>query len=146
MDWKTASVCIVALAIVIATAYYWFVIRKRQLESFEYNINREPSDSSESAKTAELFFYHADWCPHCVKATPEWEAVREEYEGKTVNGYVVKFKDVDCTTETEEVTKLVEKYNIEGYPTVKLIKDGSVIDYDAKVSKDNLVEFLNTML
>ena len=146
MDWKTASVCIVALAIVVAGAYYWFVIRKRQLESFEYNINREPSDSSESAKTAELMFFFAEWCPFCKKSEPEWKAVREEYEGKTVNGYVVKFKDVDCTSETEESEKMIDKYKIEGYPTVKLIKDGSVIEFDAKVSKDNLVEFLNTML
>ncbi len=146
IDWKTASVCIVALTIVIAGAYYWFVIRKRQLESFEYNINREPSDSSGSAKTAELMFFFAEWCPHCVKAKPEWKAVRDEYEGKTVNGYVVKFKEVDCTSETDESEKMVDKYKVEGYPTVKLIKDVSVIDFDAKVSKDNLIEFLNTML
>jgi thiol-disulfide isomerase/thioredoxin len=145
-NWKTTVVCIVALAIVLGFSYYWFVIRKRQLESFEYNINREPSDSSDSSKNAELMFFFADWCPHCKRSKPEWEEVRAEYEGKTVNGYTVKFKEIDCTSETEEVERMVEKYKIEGYPTLKLIKDGNVIEYDAKVSKDNMVEFLNTML
>jgi thiol-disulfide isomerase/thioredoxin len=146
MDWKMVAVCVSIVAIVVGAAYYWFVIRKKQLESFEYNINREPSDSSDSSKNAELMFFYADWCPHCGRAKPEWEEVRSEYEGKTINGYVVKFKEIDCTNETEESERLIEKYKIEGYPTLKLIKDGSVIEFDAKVSKENMVEFLNTML
>ena len=91
-------------------------------------------------------YFFTDWCPWCQKSMPEWEEVRSEYEGKTVNGYVVKFKEINCTNETEETERLIEKYKIEGYPTLKLIKDGSVIEFDAKVSKDNMVEFLNTML
>jgi thiol-disulfide isomerase/thioredoxin len=146
MDWKTILACVAILSIVLGLGYYWFVIRNRQLESFEYNINREPSDSSDSSKNAELLFFFADWCPHCNRSKPEWEEVRTEYEGKTINGHVVKFKEIDCTNETEDTERLIDKYKIEGYPTLKLIKDGSVIDFDAKVSKDNMVEFLNTML
>ena len=41
---------------------------------------------------------------------------------------------------------LMDKYNIEGYPTIKLLKDGQVIEYDAKPSKDTLNQFLNTVL
>ena len=145
-NWKMITAGALTLAIVSGFLYYWFVIRKKQLESFEYNINREPSDTSNSSKNAELMFFYADWCPHCGRAKPEWEEVRNEYEGKTINGYVVKFKEINCTNETEETERLIEKYKIEGYPTLKLLKDGNVIEFDAKVSKDNMVEFLNTML
>jgi len=40
----------------------------------------------------------------------------------------------------------MNKYSIEGYPTIKLLKDGQVIEYDAKPSKANLSQFLNTVL
>ena len=146
MDWKTALIGLVTTVLVAGAIYYWFVIRKKQLESFEYNINREPSDSSDSSKNAELLFFFAEWCPACQKSKPEWEEMRTEYEGKTINGYVIKFKEIDCTNETEETERLMDKYKIEGYPTLKLIKDGSVIEFDAKVSKENMAEFLNTML
>jgi thiol-disulfide isomerase/thioredoxin len=146
LDWKTASIGLVITALVVGVTYYWFVIRKKQLESFEYNINREPSDSSDSSKNAELLFFYTDWCPWCKRSKPEWEEMRTEYEGKTINGYVVKFKEIDCTNETEETERLIDKYKIEGYPTLKLLKDGNVIEFDAKVSKENMVEFLNTML
>jgi hypothetical protein len=44
------------------------------------------------------------------------------------------------------VEQMMDKYKIEGYPTIKLLKDGQVIEYDAKPSKDTLTQFLNTVL
>jgi thioredoxin-like negative regulator of GroEL len=58
----------------------------------------------------------------------------------------VTFTEVDCTEETPEVEMMVQKFKIEGYPTVKLVKDGQVIEYDAKPTKDTMHEFLTTVL
>ena len=41
---------------------------------------------------------------------------------------------------------MINKYKIEGYPTIKLLKDGNVIEYDAKPNKATLEQFLNTVL
>jgi thiol-disulfide isomerase/thioredoxin len=140
-----ATVAVVLVAL-LGAGYYYFVFRKRHMESFEYSINREPSTSSDSGKQAELLFFFANWCPHCVKAKPEWESALADSNGKTINGYAVKFKEIDCTSETSESEKMIDKYKVEGYPTIKLIKDGQVIEYDAKVTKSTIEEFLNTML
>jgi thiol-disulfide isomerase/thioredoxin len=91
-------------------------------------------------------FFYADWCPHCKAAKPIWNDLKSEYENKTINGYNVVFTEVDCSEETAEVEKLMNQYNVEGYPTIKLIKDGQVIEYDAKPSKETLTKFLNTVL
>jgi thiol-disulfide isomerase/thioredoxin len=90
--------------------------------------------------------FSTDWCPHCQAAKPEWEELKSEYEGKTINGYVVTFTNVDCTNETPEVEALMNKYKIQGYPTIKLLKDGQVIEYDAKPTKATMAQFLNTVL
>ena len=37
-------------------------------------------------------------------------------------------------------------YKIEGYPTIKLVKDNQIIDYDAKPTKATLTQFLNTVV
>ena len=68
------------------------------------------------------------------------------YENKTINGYKIVFTEIDCSEESAEVEKLMNQYNIEGYPTIKLLKDGQIIEYDAKPSKEILVKFLNTAL
>ena len=90
--------------------------------------------------------FSVDWCPHCKTAKPEWESLKQEYQGKTINGYVLIFTDVNCTNESPEVEKLMNTYKVEGYPTIKLLKDGQVIEYDAKPTKATLTQFLNSVL
>jgi hypothetical protein len=40
----------------------------------------------------------------------------------------------------------MNKYNIEGFPTIKLLKDGQIVEFDAKPTRETLNEFLNTVL
>lgn len=93
-------------------------------------------------KVAQLFLFKVDWCPHCKKAKPVFDEVEKELNGRPINGYTVTFKTVDCEAEPD----MADKFKIEGYPTVKLVKDGQVIEYDAKPEKDKIMEFLETVL
>lgn len=113
-----------------------------------------------------VYFFHVDWCPHCVKAIPEWNAFVEIYNNKEVNGYLVQCYDIDCTDDNGEaviqfdpkdetptkisptpikIAQLVKKYNIDSYPTIKLTKDDVVVDFEAKVTKQNLIQFVNSV-
>ena len=96
----------------------------------------------EDAPVAELYLFKTDWCPHCKRAQPIFESMKTEYENKLVNGTRVLFKVVDC----EQEPSLADKFKIEGYPTIKLVKGNQVIEYDAKPEKDTLMEFLQTSL
>ena len=99
-----------------------------------------------NSSDAELMFFHVDWCPHCKTALPEWEKIKKEYNNKKINGHRILFLEYNCTEETEETTKKIETYKIEGYPTIKLKIDGRVIEFDAKVNKENMEQFLSTVL
>ena len=112
-----------------------------------FHANREnvPKEQN-SNKTATLMLFYVDWCPHCKTAKPEWDALKSEYEGKSINGYTIQFTEHNCTNESAEVSQLMDKYNIEGYPTIKLSKDNQIIEYDAKPTKSTMEQFLNTVL
>jgi len=110
-----------------------------------YKANREVLGAADN-KTAELLFFYTDWCPHCKTAKPAWNDIKAEYQDKRINGYKVVFTDVNCTNDSHEIEEMMDKYKVEGYPTIKLLKDGQVIEYDAKPSKDTLTQFLNTVL
>jgi len=139
----TILICIiVAFAVMIA----YFVWSSYNSE-VKYNSNREHEDKQiESNKIAHIMLFYADWCPHCKTAKPEWNALKEEYDGKTINGYIVVFEEYNCTEQTEDIESTMNKYDVNGYPTIKLIKDGQLIDYDAKPTKDLMEKFLNTVL
>ena len=134
---------VIALVAVAVFYYYYYVSPSLKPK---YKPNSEPSNANESNSKAELLFFFADWCPHCKAAKPIWNDLKEEYENKTINGYHVIFTEVDCSEETAEVEKMMNQYSIEGYPTIKLIKDGQIIEYDAKPSRETLTKFLNTVL
>ena len=63
-----------------------------------------------------------------------------------MNGYNIIFTEINCTNETPDVEKMVNTYKIEGYPTIKLLKDGQIVEFDAKPTKSNLEQFLKTVM
>ena len=91
-------------------------------------------------------FFHVDWCPHCKTALPEWENFKKQFNNKEVNGYITKCVDVDCTDENSKVQNMISKYDIESYPTVKMVKDKNTIEFDSKITSNTLEHFVNTML
>ena len=90
----------------------------------------------------DIYFFTVVWCPHSKNAIPIWESLKEEYNNKTFNGYKINFIQIDG----EENPELADKYKVEGYPTIKLIKGNQIIEYDAKPSVEHLKEFLNSTL
>ena len=133
------------LFLIIAGVYYYYYILPGMQSKYKPNNEKVINDDG-SGNTAELLFFYANWCPHCKTAKPIWNELKSEYENKTINGYKITFTEIDCSEETTEVDKMMNKYNVEGYPTIKLLKGDQVIEYDAKPSKETLVQFLNTVL
>ena len=99
----------------------------------------KPVDKDESV---DIYFFTVNWCPHSKNAVPIWENLKEEYNNKTFNGYKINFNQIDG----EENPELADKYKVEGYPTIKLVKGNQIIEYDAKPTLENLKEFLNSTL
>lgn len=142
---KNNWLVIVATLAMMAIGYYVYVTYIANKTT--YNANREQEGfTSDSNKVATMMLFYVDWCPHCKTAKPEWENLKSEYEGKQINGYTLEFIEHNCTTESAETEELMNKYKIEGYPTIKLIKDNEVVEYDAKPTKATMEQFLHTVL
>ena len=94
---------------------------------------------TKSSNVCEMFYFYTTWCPYCKKSRVEWDKFKAEWGHKTYNGYVLQFQEIDC--DTNEST--AAKYNVTKYPTIKLIKDDMVIDFDAKPTVDSLTRFLS---
>ena len=142
--WKVAALIFVVLILIIF-GYYAYKQYIDGQTTFHANRENIPKDQN-SNKTATLMLFYVDWCPHCKTAKPEWESLKSEYDGKSINGYTVNFIEYNCTNESAEITQLMDKYSIEGYPTIKLVKDNQIIEYDAKPTKSTMEQFLNTVL
>jgi thiol-disulfide isomerase/thioredoxin len=144
MNWKTIAI-VIAVVVFLIFGYYTYKHYSATKTTFKANRENGPIDQN-SNKIATIMLFYVDWCPHCKTAKPEWETLKAEYDGKSINGYTMSFVEHNCTNESDEVSQLMDKYNIEGYPTIKLIKDNQVIEYDAKPTKSTMEQFLQTVL
>jgi thiol-disulfide isomerase/thioredoxin len=135
-----SAVLFVIFAYVGYYAYneYYVKPQKNKVYSDVANVGQRP--------IATIMFFHVNWCPHCKTAKPEWNKFVDQYDGKEINGYVVQCQDIDCTKETSDITRAINKYKIDSYPTVKMIKDEKTIEFDARISQHTLDQFVNTML
>ena len=100
--------------------------------------------------TLEVMFFNVDWCAHCVKAKPDWQTFVQKYDQQTFHGYKVNCvggdKGVNCTkSDDENVKKSVTKYNIQHYPTLIFIQNGSQVEFDARINTQNLDDFMTKL-
>eukprot|EP00435_Cladocopium_sp_Y103_P010420 s5684_g2.t1 len=68
-------------------------------------------------------FFQAPWCGHCRKLQPEWDQMAKLY----VDTPNVIIGQVDCTGSGQG---FCGENQVQGYPTLKLWKDGRMQDYN----------------
>ena len=128
------------VAIYLYNKYVTPMVDNKYVANNEFQQKSDDSDSD--VQNVELYIFTVNWCPHSKKAIPIWEQLKAEYSNKTFNNYNINFIQVDG----EENPSLADKYKVEGYPTIKMVKGNQVIEYDAKPSLEHLTEFLNSTL
>ena len=135
-------ITILVVAVIVAPAVFAYNKFVKPGMRPSYVDNKEFAEQGADSKEAVIYYFMATWCPVCKRAAPEWEKFSSDYDGKVINGYTLRTRTVDCEKEPE----LADKAKIEGYPTVKLMFGNQVIEYDANVKYDTLVEFVETSL
>lgn len=137
-------IILIAAIFIIAAIYVYHKTVKNNSALKHPNVkNTKEEESNVENKKADLYLFYTDWCPHCKKTKPEWEQLKKQYQNnKKVNGYTLNFIEVDCEANPD----LANKYNITGYPTIKLIKGNQIIEFDAKPEVKTLETFLSTVL
>jgi len=148
---KNFIICFFVFIILIVSGVFLYkYINYYKSSSDQYKENKNMTygsfETSFGPKSATVYFFYTTWCPYSLAAIPEWENIVDKYSANSINGYNVKFIDVDCTKETVEIENMINKYNIEGYPTIKMIKDDQIIEFDAKAKFENIEKFLITVL
>ena len=149
-QWALIGLVVLILAIVIALYYM-----RKSKEGFEAvdnnNVQRQMSNTLIETTSIKpnltpangecvVALFYADWCPHCQHFKPDYKKAMNELNGKTgKDGKKLRLVMVDCEAHKD----LGKKYDVSGYPTVKLIKDdGTQVEYGGERTYEGLRKYL----
>lgn len=136
----------IVIVFILATIFaYYNYNSTKNIVSKQFN---DVANKGNRNKEIEILMFHVDWCPHCKKALPDWVSFCDYYNQRNVNGYVINCNrdGINCTEDKEpEIATLLSKYSIKSYPTVILIKEDKRYDFDAKLTRDSLEQFIESV-
>tara|TARA_B100000900_G_C20581656_1_gene717803 strand:+ start:1853 stop:2353 length:501 start_codon:yes stop_codon:yes gene_type:complete len=130
----------ILLSYFIYNKYILPEIKKNHVLNKEFTIK-----GNENSKDILIIYFKTEWCPYCKKARPEWDKF-VEYVNNINTSETYDFEIITSVVDCDKQTSIADKYEIEGYPTIKLIKNKEIYEYDAKPNKEHLIEFLKSYI
>ena len=112
--------------------------KKKYVDNKEYIAENRDGDND----NAVIYFFYTTWCPHSTRARTQWDSFKDAIGNKPFKGVNIIFEEVDC----EKNPEIADTFKVEGYPTIKLVTGNKTIDFDAKPTKDTLIQFLEQTL
>lgn len=88
-----------------------------------------------------LVKFYAPWCGHCKRLAPEYEEAATKLAG---DDPAVPLAKVDCTNESGG-KDICQQNNVEGYPTVKIFRNGQASDYNDGRDADSIVKKMRSL-
>lgn len=142
---------IFCIAIIFSiTAYYTYknIIKKEVSNS---PLNKEillyghPDNDDNSVGNVSVIYFYTEWCPYCKRSRPEWLKFKQyvnEFNDNDDKDFSISAFEIDCDKKTD----IADKYNVKAYPTIKLIYNDTIYDYNEKADRNNLIHFLKSCI
>ena len=133
---------IISILFLSLSIYYYTRIVAPNLNK-KYVPNKEFKGlKGEPPKSATLYYFYTTWCPICKKSDIEWGKLDYPGADHVINGVNIIFKKIDC----DKDPTTADKFEVTGYPTIKLVYDNKTYEFDAKPDEETLLKFLNDIL
>uniref|UniRef100_A0A146Z3N9 Protein disulfide-isomerase A4 n=1 Tax=Fundulus heteroclitus TaxID=8078 RepID=A0A146Z3N9_FUNHE len=89
-------------------------------------------DTFMEGKDTVLVEFYAPWCGHCKQFAPEYEKIAQALKE---NDPPIPVAKVDAT----QATEVAGRFDVSGYPTIKILKNREPVDYDGERTEKAIV-------
>uniref|UniRef100_A0A6C0DEP6 Thioredoxin domain-containing protein n=1 Tax=viral metagenome TaxID=1070528 RepID=A0A6C0DEP6_9ZZZZ len=95
-----------------------------------------------ASKQVVVCLVHANWCGHCQHLMPEWNKMEHNIKNNpklSSNCKIVKIESEYVNKELPKYENMIkQKIQVEGYPTIFLIKGGQIQKYEGERTAEQI--------
>jgi thiol-disulfide isomerase/thioredoxin len=95
---------------------------------------KEQLNQTGGGNKTKVILFKANWCGHCKSFKPIWDIVTKQYDN-------LDFIVYDFEADSKEITN----YDISGFPTIIVEKDGDTFEYKDERNADSFNNFLKQL-
>lgn len=88
------------------------------------NNDKKIETFSNDSQNARICMIWANWCGYSQTAIKDWKRLEESHNGSNINGYTVTLENYE-ESEHSDLIGPGKKYEVDGFPTIIIMKDGS---------------------
>lgn len=140
LEWKKIGmisgslIILVLIGVIILNKY---IIQPKKINN-NYVMNDEYIEKGLAKDSSvKLYLFYQTWCPECHLAIKQWDAL-QGYLALLFDSSLIHLEKIIC----DERPEMCDKFNIEHYPKVKMVKHGKTIDFEGIITKESLEEFI----
>ncbi len=140
---------IVLLAIFISLAFFVYNKYVAPKLNPDFVPNKEFVQKDADIDEAILYYFRVDWCPICKnKSDPVIKELKEFYEKNPPKKLPLTFITINPEKDEGAAEGFEEKFNInvDGFPSIFLVKGDKIVEFNANPTLDTLKEFINAAL
>ncbi|WCJ35040.1 Protein disulfide-isomerase 5-2 [Euphorbia peplus] len=119
----------------ILSLLYAVVCHSSESDGKVLELDESSFDSAISSFDFIFVDFYAPWCGHCKRLAPELDAAAPILAG-------LKEPIVIAKVDADKYSRLARKYDIDGFPTLKIFMHGVPVDYYGPRKSDLLVRYL----
>jgi thiol-disulfide isomerase/thioredoxin len=104
-------------------------------EKFSNSVNKK-------SNLIKVYNFNTSWCGYSVRFQPEWEKFQKEVKARDdLNN--VRAYDIKC--DNTDNKQMCVDYEVPGFPTVIIEKDGKKIDYNGPRTAEAIIESIKNL-
>jgi len=163
-SFKSIGLIVVLIAIFLGIAYYIYKnyiepsLKPTYISNNEFQTDESVARLDEQVKQlgekhATFYLFYTDWCPYSKKVMPIWDKIQSKFDSKIKDtDYVIDYVKINGESQAKDLEQFqtdyladAQKNKIDGYPSIYMVKDDQVVEFEAQPTEETLTEFINTM-
>ena len=95
-------------------------------------------DRNNGTDKLQIVAFLANWCGFCEQFKPEWQKFKNMAKNKLINGVI-------ATASDKSMGSLKCNNQINGFPTIRIFKNGKHIDYNGERDSKHLTDYIKNL-